>query len=85
MESPIKVADVDQFTPLGCTALTNVGYEPKFANDAFSFRETVTEMWQHLDRTKTEAAERKPPKPMITKECHQEALATGHCLNSHVQ
>ena len=77
MESPIKVAGVDQFTPLGCTALTSVGYEPKFANDAFSFRETVAEMWQHLDRTKTEAAERKPPEPKITEECHQEALAAA--------
>ena len=46
METPIKVAPVDQFTPVECTALTNVGYEHKFTNDAFSFRETVTEMWQ---------------------------------------
>ena len=43
MESPIKVVPIDQFTPLNCTALTNVGYEPKFANDAFTFREFVTE------------------------------------------
>ena len=75
MESPIKVAPVDQYTPLNCAALTNVGYEPKFANDAFAFKETVTEMWQCLDRTKAEAAEQKPPEPMITDECHQEALA----------
>ena len=27
MESPIKVVLIDQFTPLNCTALTNVGYE----------------------------------------------------------
>ena len=40
MESPIKVALVDQFMPLQCTALTNVGYELKFVNDAFAFRET---------------------------------------------
>ena len=75
MESPIKVAPVDQYTPLNCTALTNVGYELKFTNDAFAFKETVTEMRQCLDRTKTEAAEQKPPEPMITDECHQEALA----------
>ena len=54
-----------------------MGYEPKFANNAFSFRETVAEMRQHLDRTKTEAAERKPPEPIITEEHHQEALATA--------
>ena len=77
MESPIKVATVDQFTPLNCTALTNMGYEPKFANDAFAFRETVMEKRQRLDRTRAEAAEKKPPEPMITDECHQEALATA--------
>ena len=78
MESPIKVVPVDQYMPLSCAALTNVGYEPKFANDAFAFRETVAEMWQHLDRTKAEAAEQKQAKPMITEECHQEALAAAH-------
>ena len=82
MESPIKVAPIDQFTPLNCTALTNVGYEPKFANDAFAFRESVAEMWQHLDRTRAEAArqtaaEQKAAEPMITEECHQEALAAA--------
>ena len=82
METPIKVVPVDQYTPLGCTALTNVGYEPKFMNNAFTFRETVAEMRQRLDKTKAEAAEQKaeaaeqkPAKPMITEECHQEALA----------
>ena len=75
MESPIKVAPVDQYMPLNCTALTNVGYEPKFMNDAFAFKETVVQMRQRLNRTKAEAAERKPPEPMITDECHQEALA----------
>ena len=50
MESPIKVVPIDQYTPLNCTALTNVGYEPKFANDAFAFRETFTEMRQRLSR-----------------------------------
>ena len=85
METPIKVAPVDQYTPLGCTALTNVGYEPKFANDAFAFRETVVEMRQRLDKTKAEAAEQKaeaaeqkPAKPMITEERQQEALAAAH-------
>ena len=39
METPIKVAPVDQYTPLSCAALTNVGYELKFANDAFAFRD----------------------------------------------
>ena len=58
MESPIKVALIDQFTPLNCTALTNVGYEPKFANDTFAFRESVMEMQQSLDRTRAEAASR---------------------------
>ena len=64
--------------PLSCAALTNVGYEPKFANDAFAFRETVAEMRQRLDRTKAEAAEQQQAKPMITEECHQEALAAAH-------
>ena len=77
MESPIKVAPVDQYTPPSCTALTNVGYEPKFTNDAFAFRETVAEM-RRLDRTKAEAAEQKQVEPMITKEHHQEALAAAH-------
>ena len=77
MESPIKVANVDQYTPLNCTAWTNVVYEPKFANNAFTFQETVAEMRQHLDRTKKEAAEVKPPEPMITEELHKEALATA--------
>ena len=80
MESPIKVAPIDQFTPLNCTALTNVGYEPKFTNDTFAFRESVTEMRQRLDRTRAEAArqtadEQKAAEPMMTEECHQEALA----------
>ena len=78
MEYPIKVAPVDQYMPLSCTALTNVGYEPKFANDAFAFRETVAEMWQCLDRTKAEAAEQEQAKPIITEERHQEALAATH-------
>ena len=77
MESPIKVAPVDQYMPLNCAALTNVGYELKFVNDAFTFKETVTEMQQRLDRTKAEAAEQKPSEPMITDECHQEALAAA--------
>ena len=75
MESPIKVALIDQYTPLNCTALTNVGYEPKFTNNA--------EMRQHLDRTRVEfakqtAAEQKVAEPMITEEHHQEALAATH-------
>ena len=83
MESPIKVALIDQFTPLNCTALTNVGYEPKFTNNAFAFRESVTEMPQRLDRTRAEvakqtAAEQKVAEPIITEECHQEALAAAH-------
>ena len=52
-----------------------MGYEPKFVNDAFAFKETVTEMRQHLERTKTEAE--KPPKPVLTKDHHQEALVTA--------
>ena len=78
MESPIKVAPVDQYMPLSCAALTNVGYEPKFVNDTFTFRETVAQMGQRLDRTKAEAAEQKPAEPMITEEHHQEALAATH-------
>ena len=82
MESPIKVALIDQYTPLNCTALTNVGYEPKFTNDTFAFRETVTEMWQRLDRTRAEvamqtAAEQKVTEPMITEERHQDSLAAA--------
>ena len=60
MESLIKVALVDKFTPLQCATLTNVGYEPKFTNDAFTFRETVAEMRQHLNREKVVAVEKKP-------------------------
>ena len=82
MESPIKVAPIDQFTPLNCIALTNVGYEPKILNDAFAFKESVTEMRQRLDRTRAEAAnqtavEQKMAEPMITEECHQAALAAA--------
>ena len=74
---------IDQYTPLNCTALTNVGYEPKFVNDAFAFRETVAEMLQRLDRTKAEVAkqtvaEQKATEPMITEVCHQGALAADH-------
>ena len=54
-----------------------MAYEPKFANDAFTFQETVAEMRQRLDRTKAEAAEMKPPEPMITDDLHREALATA--------
>ena len=48
-ECPIKVAAIDQFTPPDITALTNVGYEPKFVNDAFAFRESVVEMQERLN------------------------------------
>ena len=56
--------------------------KPKFANDAFAFRESVVEMWQRLDRTRAEAArqtaaEQKAAELMITEECHQEALAAA--------
>ena len=54
MEAPIKVVPVDQFMPLQCAALTNVGYEPKFVNDAFTFKETVAQMRQCLHKAKTE-------------------------------
>ena len=57
--------------------MTTVTYEPKFANNAFVFQETVTEMQQRLDRTKKEATEMKPPEPMITDELHREALAAA--------
>ena len=75
MESSIKVAAVDQYTPVQCTALTNVGYEPKFANDAFAFQETVVEMQQCLDQEKTETPQEEQPKHMITDKRHQEVLA----------
>ena len=45
MESPIKFTPIDQFMPLQCLALTSIGYKPKYMNDAFTFKETVTEMW----------------------------------------
>ena len=61
MESLIKVVPVDQYMPLGCAALTNVGYEPKFVNDAFAFRETVTEMRQRLNKTKAKQLSRNQP------------------------
>ena len=80
MESPIKVVPVDQYTPLQCTALTNVGYEPKFANDAFAFRETVTEMRQCLNRGKTETTKEQPLEPMITEDLYREALAATQAL-----
>ena len=80
MESTIKVARVDQYTPPNCTAWTNMAYKPKFTNDAFAFQETVTEMRQRLDRTKAEAAETKPPEPMVTDDLHREALATARPL-----
>ena len=73
-ESTIKEARIDEYTPLNCRAWTNVAYKPKFVNNAFAFQETVTEMWQCLNRTKAEAAETKPPKPMVTDELHKEAL-----------
>ena len=72
IESPIKVVPVDQYMPLQCTALTNVGYEPKFANDAFAFRETVADMRQCLDRGKTETTKEEPPEPMITEDHQRE-------------
>ena len=77
IESPIKVVPVDQYMPLQCTALTNVGYEPKFANDAFAFRETVADMRQCLDRGKTETTKEEPPEPMITEDHQREALAAA--------
>ena len=64
-----------EYTWLNCRAWTNMTYEPKFANDAFAFQETVAEMWQRLDRTIAEAVETKPPEPMVTDELHKEALA----------
>ena len=82
METPIKMALIDQFTPLNCNALTNVGYEPKFMNDTFAFKESVAEMRQRLDRTKAEVAkqtatEQKMAQPMITDECHKAALVAA--------
>ena len=65
MEAPIKVVPVDQFMPLQCVALTNVGYEPKFVNDVFAFKEIVTEMQQHLE-AKTEVKKKEPPELVIT-------------------
>ena len=44
MESPIKMVPIDQYMPLTCNTLTNVGYEPKFANDTFAFKESVAEI-----------------------------------------
>ena len=82
METPIKMALINQFTPLNCNALTNVGYEPKFTNDTFAFKESVVEMQQQLDRTKAEAAKQtaakqKTAEPMITEEHHKTALAAA--------
>ena len=57
MESPIKVAPVDQYMPLNCAALTNVGYESKFANDAFAFKETVTEMRAMSQQSKSRGSQ----------------------------
>ena len=60
----------DQYTLLQCTALTNVGYEPKFTNDTFAFRETVM-------GGKTETTKEELPEPMITKDHYREALAAA--------
>ena len=38
MEASIKVAPIDQYIPLQCPALTSVGYEPRYTNDAFAFK-----------------------------------------------
>ena len=83
MEIPIKMTPIDQFTPLNCNAVNNVGYGPKFVNNAFAFKESVAEMRQWLDRTKAEAAkqtasEQKTAEPMITDECHKAALVAAH-------
>ena len=59
----IKVAAVDQFMPPNCLAWTCVGYEPKYVNDAFAFKETVAEMQQHYDKEKLEVTEQKLPQP----------------------
>ena len=73
------MVSLDQFTPPNCVALTCIGYKPKFANDAFGFKETVAEMRQHLVRAKKEAAAAatEEPEPMVTEEQHKEALATA--------
>ena len=47
-----------------------MGCEPKFTNDAFTFKETVMEMWQCLDKAKTEVKK-------ITEEQHKAALASA--------
>ena len=52
-----------------------MAYEPKFANDTFAFQETVTEMRQRLNRAKADSVKTKPPKPVVTDDVHQEALA----------
>ena len=74
-ESPITVVRVDQYMPVDCRAWTNMVYEPKFANDAFAFQESVAEMRQCLDRAKADSVKTKPPEPVVTDDVHQEALA----------
>ena len=76
-ETTIKVVNIDQYTPVNCRAWTNMVYEPKFTNDAFTFQETGAEMWQRLNRTKAEAVETKPPEPEVTDEVHKEALVAA--------
>ena len=53
MESTINVAPVDQYTPVQCALLTSVAYEPKYANDTFTFKETVAEMQQHYEKERS--------------------------------
>ena len=79
MEASIKFALVNQFTPLQCPALTSVGYELKYANNAFTFKETVAEMWQCYDKERSETEKKKPPQPVLSaeEERHKQALAAA--------
>ena len=58
MEVTVKMAPVDQYMPVECVVLTSVAYEPKYANDVFTFKETVTEMRQHYEKEKSRPRER---------------------------
>ena len=68
--------------PVQCVVLTGVAYKPKYANNMFAFKETVTEMWQHYEKEKSEAKGKKQQQSVqdAKEECHHQALAAAQAL-----
>ena len=75
-EKNVKVANIDQYTPVACAALASVGYTPRYVNDAFSFKETVTQMWQHHEKEKSNAEEKEQHEWEAKCQCQVLAAAT---------